>query len=292
MILVVGATGSLGGRITRDLRARGHDVRALVRAATDSSAVRDAGAEIVHGDLRDRTSLADACRGAATVVTTASASRRSDDTIDAVDLAGNLNLIDAAVNAGVRHFVFVSTLLATADSPVPLFRAKAEAEARLRASGMAWTALRADAFMDAWFGMLIEMPLAAGRPVTLVGESKGRHSFVAEQDVAAFAVAAVENLSARNVDITIGGPQAITFRDAVTAYENATGRTIPISTIAPGEMIPGLPEFVSHTAAAFDTFDTVVPMEQTARTFGVALTDVHSFARGRAVALNRAFEPS
>jgi NADH dehydrogenase len=284
MILVAGATGSLGGRIARGLIERGASVRVLARPSSDSRALQAAGAEVTRGDLKDPASLARACTGAEAVVTTASMSGRADDTIENVDLQGNLNLIDAAARAGVRRFVFTSTLGASDGSPIELFRAKAAGEGRLRSSGMTWTVLQPNAFMDVWFGMLIERAVFSGQPVTLVGESHRRHSFVAEQDVAAFAIAALEHPSADNTTIRIGGPEAITLREVVRAYGDAMRRTIPVRSVAPGEPIPGLPEVVSLLAANLETFDSPVPMQETARLYGVELTNVRSFARARVAA--------
>jgi NADH dehydrogenase len=284
MVLVAGATGSLGGRIARGLLAGGNRVRVLARPASDHAALRDSGAEVTLGDLTDPSSLRVACQGADVVVTTASMSKRGDDTVENVDLQGNLNLIDAASAAGVRHFVLTSTLAASEASPVPLFRAKAAAEARLRSSGMTWTVLQANAFMDVWFGMLIEMPLFTGQPVTLVGESRRRHSFVAEQDVAAFAIASVRSAAARNAAIPIGGPAPLTLREVVAAYEEAAGRPVAVRSVNPGQPIPGLPEPIWGLAAALETFDSPVPMEETARAYGVALTTVRDFARARVAA--------
>jgi NADH dehydrogenase len=284
MILVAGATGSLGGRIARGLIERGASVRVLARPSSDSRALQAAGAEVTRGDLKDPASLARACTGAEAVITTASMSGRADDTIENVDLQGNLNLIDAAARAGVRRFVFTSTLGASDGSPIELFRAKAAGEGRLRSSGMTWTVLQPNAFMDVWFGMLIERAVFSGQPVTLVGESHRRHSFVAEQDVAAFAIAALEHPSADNTTIRIGGPEAITLREVVRAYGDAMRRTIPVRSVAPGEPIPGLPEVVSLLAANLETFDSPVPMQETARLYGVELTNVRSFARARVAA--------
>ncbi len=104
-------------------------------------------------------------------------------------------------------------------------------------SGLEWTVLRPDAFMDVWFGMLIEMPVAAGQPVTLIDASRRRHAFVAERDVAAFAIAAVHSPAAKNALVDIGGPEAITFRDAVAAYEQALGRPIPLRSIADARLL-------------------------------------------------------
>lgn len=95
MILVVGATGMLGGTIARTLLERGENVRILVRPG--SSYEHLAGAEPAIGDLKDETSLRAACEGVEAIVTTAtSASRGGADTIESVDRAGYRNLVDAA----------------------------------------------------------------------------------------------------------------------------------------------------------------------------------------------------
>ena len=175
MVLVVGATGSLGRRIVHRLRAQGEDVRVLVRPASDWADLERAGAEIALGDLKEPQSLDRACAGVDVVVTTAnSAKRGGDDNVETVDLTGNRNLIDAAARAGVRRFVFVSVLGVSADSPVPFFRAKAAAEQHLRDSGLEYTIIAPNIFMDVWLGRLIEAPVAAGQPVTLVGEAARR----------------------------------------------------------------------------------------------------------------------
>ena len=56
MFLIVGATGELGGRVVRLLRADGHEVRCLVRAGTDDAGLREVGASVVRGDLTDPSS--------------------------------------------------------------------------------------------------------------------------------------------------------------------------------------------------------------------------------------------
>lgn len=284
MILVVGATGSLGGRITHDLLERGDTVRVLARPTSNYAPLAAAGAEVVLGDLRDPPSLRRACEGVDAVITTATMSKRGDDSPENVDQRGNVALVDAAKQAGVRQFVFVSTQGASPDHPVPVFRAKGIVEKHLRASGVTYTILQPDAFMDVWFAMLIEAPLASGQPVTLVGESRRRHSFVAERDVAAFAAAAVRSPDAHDTILAIGGPEGLTFRDVVRAYEEAGRRSIDIRTVAPGDPIPGLPEPVWGIAAALESFDSVIPMEDTARRFGVTPTAARTFAATRLAA--------
>jgi uncharacterized protein YbjT (DUF2867 family) len=194
VILVVGGTGRLGGTIARALLDQGKPVRLLVRQGSSYGHLVAAGARPVTGDLKDAHSLHAACAGVDAVVTTAnSLGRGEDDTIDSVDRVGNRNLVEAAAAQGVGHFVFTSVLGASMQSPTPFIQAKAETEARLRESGMAWTALQPDAFMDSWIPMVVGAPALAGQPVTIVGEGRRRHSFVAMRDVAAYAVAALDH---------------------------------------------------------------------------------------------------
>ena len=84
--------------------------------------------------------------------------------------------------------------------------------------------------------------------------------------------------------LPLGGPEAVTLKDVVRAYEQAAHRSFDVRSVAPGEPIPGAPEVVWGLAAALETFDSPVPMEETCRTFGVTLTSVAEFARSRAAA--------
>jgi NADH dehydrogenase len=280
VILVVGATGRLGGRIARSLLAAGRTVRVFARPDRDVEALSAAGADVARGDLRDPASVEAACAGVTTVVTTANSARRGgDDTVESVDLQGTANLIDAARTAEVRHFVYTSVLGATEASPVPFLAAKALIESRLRASGFAWTILAPNAFFEAWPAAVVGIPALAAHPVTLVGEGRRRHTFVSEEDVAAFALAAVDHPSALNRYLPIGGPEALTWRDVVAVYERVLGRPIEVQFVSPGQPVPGLPPVVAPLLAAQDTYESVFDAEPVAREFGVRLTRLEEFAR-------------
>lgn len=278
MILVAGATGMLGSNITRRLIAGGHTVRILVRPGSDYGALAEAGAEVVMGDLRDPASLRRACAGVDTVITTAnSAARGGDDTVDSVEIAGNGNLVDAAAASGVRHFIFISALGAAEDSPVPFLRGKALAERHLRESGVAFTILQPNIFMEVWAGMLVLGPVKQGRPVTLVGEGRRRHSMISADDVARFTVACVGNDAALNRTLVLGGPDGVSWRDVVAAAGRVLSRELPVVTVSPEEGLPGLPATVSQLAAGFEYYDSVLPMAELAVSFGVRLTTVDEF---------------
>jgi uncharacterized protein YbjT (DUF2867 family) len=292
MILVVGATGVVGGMIARGLLEQGKGVRILVRRdspssqlvqqglATSADELIASGAYAVHGDLRDRASLDTALEGVETVVSTAnSAMRGGADNPQSVDLDGNRKLIEAARDAGAEHFVFVSLLGADPNHPDPFMQAKGQSEASLRESGMGYTILAPTAFMEFWPGMVVGMPALQGQTVTLVGEARRRHSFVSNRDVAAFAVKAVDNPAARNQQLAIGGPDAFTWREVVATYERVLERSIPVEYVSMGEPVPGLPDPMPALLAGMETYDTAVEMEETSRTFGVALTTLETFVR-------------
>ncbi len=295
MILVVGATGRLGGMITRQLLAQGQTVRILVRqhspwaalaelgAATSAQSLIDAGAQPVYGDLKERATLATACLGIDTVITTANAAMRGgDDNFERVDLKGTKNLIDAAQAAGVRHFVYTSVLGSAPNHPNPLFNAKDQCERYLKArsmtNGMTYTILKPGPFMEIWIGSIVGGPLATGQTVTLVGAGARKQAFVAMGDVVAYAVAAVANPVAHNQEILIAGAPAYSWTEAVAAVKRVLKRPIPVRYVQPGKPIPLVPSGMGQMLAALEMADSVVDMGETAAIYGIEPTSVDAFA--------------
>lgn len=273
MILLVGATGRLGGTIAHRLLAAGRSVRILVRPGSDFQKLVEAGAEPVIGDMKEPGSLTVACEGIQAVITTANAAGRGgDDTLQTVDDEGNRNLIEAATEAGVDRFIFTSVLGSDPQSRVPLIRAKGVTEDRLRSSGLTFTITQADAHMDLMIPMVVGGPLGRGEPVTLVGDGHRKHSFVAQQDVAAFTVAALDHPAARDQVIPIGGPEPLSWRDIVRTVEQKLSRRIPIVIVPMGERLPGTPDFVADLMTALEMYDSPLDMRATAATYGVEPT--------------------
>jgi len=230
MDLVVGATGMLGREVCHLLRGRGRRVRALTRESSNPATVarlRDSGAEIVQGDLKNRASLDAACRGADTVISTASAtlSRQPGDSIEAVDRRGQLDLIEAAAAAGVRRFVLIS--FPGTDLEFPLQSAKREVEARLQRSGMAYTILQPTCFSEVWLSPSLGFDVAAAH-ARIYGNGHNRVSWISLHDVALFTVAALETPRAGNTVIRLGGPEALSALDVVQLAERLTGRTFAV----------------------------------------------------------------
>ena len=279
MILVVGASGSLGGMITQGLLAQGKLVRILTRGNPACAALIKAGAASVEGDLKDPASLARAVKGVTTVITTANAAQRSgDDTFESVDLVGNQNLIDAAAAASVKQFIFTSAFAADAESPDAFMSYKGRTEQALATSGMNYTILAPHVFMEVWFGMVIGTALQQGEPVTLVGRGDHRHSFVSVGDVVSVALAAVDNPAAFNQRIAIGGPEAVSWTEVVRRVAQVIGRALSVTYVPIGGPLP-IPPATWGLMYATEMFEAVVPMDGVIDTFGVSLTPLEEVAK-------------
>jgi uncharacterized protein YbjT (DUF2867 family) len=227
MMLVVGATGDLGGRVVRLLRQQGEQVRCLVRPATDDSAIRALGATVARGDLTDPASLRDACHAVDTLIATATAIGRElsgmrTPSIRDVDGAGMLSLAEAAEQAGVTRFVFVSYAGAPAGWGSPLELAKIAMEQRLAASPMRATVVRPDAFQEIHLAPLGRFDIAKGK-VAVFGKGDSKRRWVSTEDVAALIAAVAVEPDPPDV-IEFGGPEKISRNEAIAAAERITGR--------------------------------------------------------------------
>jgi uncharacterized protein YbjT (DUF2867 family) len=292
MILVVGATGILGGKVTMRLLTQCREVRILVRhnsaseklalqgMATTAQSLIKAGALPVYGDLKDVESLNAACKNIETVITTAnSAMRGGEDTVDTVDRQGNRILIEAATKAKVKQFIFISFFGADLNHPMPLFKAKAETEVVLINSGMNYTILSPNYFMESWISLVVGIPLQAHQPVTLVGKGRREHSLISNDDVSTFSTAVIGHPQAVNQKLPLGGPEPLSWCGIVDTFSNILGIEIPIRFVAPGEGINGLPEFVTAMLAGMETYDSILPMKDIAQTYHVKQITLDSFAR-------------
>src|SRR5438093_4034830 len=135
-VLVVGATGQLGGVITSKLSAAGVPVRALARRRDKLEALAAPGVELAAIDLLDLAKLTEACRGISQIIATANNNMGKGATSPMrVDLAGYQNLCAAVRNTGVRRLLYVSFRGASPHGPVDIFRLKWHIEDVIRRSG-------------------------------------------------------------------------------------------------------------------------------------------------------------
>jgi uncharacterized protein YbjT (DUF2867 family) len=288
MNLVAGATGYLGREICRLLTSQGRPTRGLVRSTSDPDALdqlRQLGVELVEGDLKDASSLEPACQGASAVLSTVTTtrSRQPDDSIEATDQQGQLNLVDAARGANVQRFVYIS-YSGQISSDNPLTRAKRTVEERVPASGMTYTILRPSYFMEVWLSPALGFDYPNAR-VTLYGSGENPISWISLADVAAFAVHSLENPAAENAIIELGGPEALSPLEVVRIFEELGGRPFEIQSV-PKEVIRA--QEVAATDSLQQAFAALmlnyaagdpIPMTETLRRYPIPLRTVREYAQ-------------
>lgn len=234
MILVAGSTGLLGSEICRQLVDQGKLVRSLVRNTSDPEKVKvlkKMGCSLVEGDFKDKPSLLKACNGCSTVISTVSStlSRQEGDNIQTVDHDGNLNLIAAAKESGVKHFIFISFRSQyTLDNP--LKKAKQSAEEAIRNSGMKYTILQASIFMEIWLSPALGFNYPQ-QSVQIPGDGSSPISYISYKDVASFTVACVDNPIVENKVLEIGGPEQLTPTQVIRIFESVSDLPFNVSNI-------------------------------------------------------------
>jgi uncharacterized protein YbjT (DUF2867 family) len=286
MILVVGATGLVGSEVCRKLAARGESVRALVRTTSAPDKVeelRSLGIDISVGDLKSPASLTSACSGVDSIISTASStlSHQPGDSIETVDAAGQLNLVNAAKAAGIDRFLFVSFRPPQGISS-PLIRAKQEVAKAI--STMNYTVLQASYFMEVWLspGLGFDYPNATAR---ICGSGTGPVSWVSFADVAEMCAIALRHPAAQRRTIEFGGPDSLSLLHVVALFEKIGGRPFKLEYI-PEQMLraqyDGATDSLQKTFAALmlaSVQGDAIDMAPTIQQFGLKLTSVEQYAR-------------
>ncbi|MEO0566038.1 MAG: NmrA family NAD(P)-binding protein, partial [Chloroflexota bacterium] len=206
-----------------------------------------------------------------------------------VDAEGHRNLIDIAIENDVDHFVYMSTQEATYDNPVSFFRIKAQIEDYLRNSGLSYTVLRASAFFSPHVEMIGEGVLKGGKAL-IMGQGDNPRNFIANCDVARFAVIALTDPRARNQTIDIGGPENLTSREVAEIYARVVGveaKTQVVPRLVPQVMQRVFKPFytgMSDIMAAIldaDTRPKAFDASPVRETYGIELTRLEDWVRNQ-----------
>jgi uncharacterized protein YbjT (DUF2867 family) len=247
-ILVTGATGAQGGAVARALSLRGRTVRALVRnpGSENARALREAGAELVIGDLDDPPSLDIAMRGVAGVFSVQVPDTRGNDS----ERRHGLALVRAARTAGVAHLVHTSVTGTAGRTSFPrwdrgewnqkYWNDKWDIEEAVRSAGFAaWTVLRPAFLMDNFVqpkaGQLF--PHLAQNEIATALHPQTRIQLIAADDIGAFAAAAFSDparFASRNIDLAA---QALTMGEIAEVLSEVSGRAITTTALTSAQAI-------------------------------------------------------
>jgi uncharacterized protein YbjT (DUF2867 family) len=211
MILITTA-GKVGAEAARLVAAQGGPVRILARHPENVAVLSQAGVEVVEGDLEAPASIDAAMRGASSVILVSPATPTQE-----------LNAVDSAVRAGVNHIVKI-TSKASADSPIARRRAQTEIEAELIASGLSYTLLRNNVYMQ---NFLMLAPAIAKTSSFGANTGDGHAGLIDTRDVAAVAAEIATN-PAPHKDKTYWptGPESLSYPDAAAILSRVLDRPI------------------------------------------------------------------
>jgi len=215
MILLTGVTGKTGGAAANALIEKGVSIRALVRDADKAVALKEAGVELIVGDMADRDVVAGALDGVEKAALILPNSKEQRDM--------ELQFTDLAAAAGVRHFVKLSSLEARADAKTPIPMLHWAVEEHIRASGMDWTMIRPNFFM--------QNLLAAGASI----KNEGKFALpmgdgiVVPMDCRDIGAVFAEVLTCEGhagQSYEISGPEQMTFHDIAAQFSEVLGNPV------------------------------------------------------------------
>lgn len=207
-ILVIGATGMLGEPVVRRLVEDGHEVRAMSRDADRARARLGDEIECVAGDVDDPASLDRAMEGCTGVHVSLAGGADWD-----LERRGATNAAKAAKRQGLKRLTYISGASAIEENCwFPMTKAKVEAEAAIRESGVPFTIFKATFFMEALVRFVMN-----GRALVM-GKQPNPFHLLAAKDYARMVSTAFTTPEAANKALYIYGPEAMTFKEALTRY--------------------------------------------------------------------------
>jgi NADH dehydrogenase len=233
VLLLTGATGTIGMPLLRRLTAAGTPVRCLVRDPRRLGAER-VRVQIALGDLSDHLSFRHALRGVHTVVHLASVIRdQPGGSIEELAGVATWRLVRAAERAGVQRFVFFSALGASTRSGARLMRAKALGERAVIESSLAHTVFAPSVVYspgDPFMRLLEHMSLLPAVP--LAGSGRASFQPIWAEDVADCVLATLPGGHAEAASdgarYELAGPETLNARDFVAVAMRSFGRRRPI----------------------------------------------------------------
>lgn len=223
-VLVAGGTGYLGGFVIQEFKNRGLGVRALARSPEKLDHLRGSLDEIVEGEVTRPETLENICEGIDAVFSSIGITRQKDGlTFRDVDYQGNMNLLEAALRAGVRKFVYISVFNGPQLRHLDIVAAHENFVDGLKTSGIDYAVVRPTGYFSD-MGEFLEMA-RKGR-VFLIGPGATHVNPIHGADLA---VRCCDAISSDQREIDVGGPKVMSWNEVASLAFDVLGRPVRIT---------------------------------------------------------------
>jgi uncharacterized protein YbjT (DUF2867 family) len=217
-VVLAGAYGNLGADVFKALLKAGHQVVAADMIERDLGLQGDFTFKKL--DVTHPEALKGLCDGADCVISTVGLTKTSATTTNyEIDYQGNLNLLNEAKAAGVKHFAYVSVLKADQAPKVPMLHAKYLFEEELKKSGLTWCIYRPTGYF--YDIVKVFKPMIEKGEVTLLGSKPVHANVVSTEDFAAFIVA---HMLDENRCYNVGGKETYSYEEIANLCFAAAGK--------------------------------------------------------------------
>nr|ARW60591.1 hypothetical protein [Polysiphonia sp.] len=240
-LLVVGSTGTLGRQIVRKALNEGFQVKCLVRSFRKSAFLKEWGAELIYGDLSLPESIPLALFGVSSIID-CSTSRTNDlYNIELIDLKSKYILIESAIKAKIKRYIFFSILNGNVYKDIPLVTLKLMIEYRLKISGLGYTIFHLPGFFQGLVSQYA-LPILDQQSVWITSESS-LISYINTQDVAKMTIASLSISQFHNKTLPLVGNKTWKSLDIINLCERISGRRAKINKV-PIYLLNSLKNFV------------------------------------------------
>jgi len=212
VILLTGVTGKTGGETAKQLLARGAKLRAIVRNEAKAADLKAAGVELVVGDVSDAETVKRALQGAEKAFLTLPNGEHQLDQ--------EKQFTDLAKAAGVKHLVKMSSMEAVAHAETPIPRAHWAVEEYIRASGMPWTMVKPNFFMQNLLSSAAS--IKTNRKFSLP-MGNGTTGMADIRDIGAVCAEVLTGHGHEGKSYEITGPEVLTFADVAEKFSAVLG---------------------------------------------------------------------
>ncbi len=230
-VLVIGGTGTLGRQICKLAVDEGHQVRCMVRNPRKATFLQEWGCELTKGDLLAEEDLDYALKGVDALIDASTSRPDETKSVYRTDWDGKLNLFRACERAKVERVIFHSLLAADRYRDVPLMDIKYCTEKLLIESSLNYTILQGAAFMQGVIGQFA-IPILDSQTVWVSGNPTSI-AYMNTQDVARFAVSALDKKETYRKTFPVVGPKAWSPEEIIKLCEKNTGKTAKTIRVSP-----------------------------------------------------------